>query len=181
MKTILAACWLIVIQSCAQSQHLQVQEKSSTVSFKIRNFGLTVEGSLAKPEGKVQYDRANPSSSKFELKIASGTIDTGIGLRDRHLLGAEYLDAERYPYMKFVSTAVRRGDAENTIVVEGDLTIRATTKKIQVPVTVTPSATGYSFRGTFEISRTGFGVGRNSISLADEVSVDFEISAATPL
>ncbi|HZY80225.1 MAG TPA: YceI family protein [Cyclobacteriaceae bacterium] len=165
----------------AKCQVLHLQEKTSSVSFTIRNFGLNVEGSFSRPEGTIVYDPTNPIASSFVLKIASNTIDTGIGLRDQHLKGDEYLDALHYPFLKFVSAGVSKTDSADSYTVTGYLTIKDTTKKVEIPVLVMSFTSRYTFQGHFTINRRDFGVGRNSLSLADEVLVRFEIVTTPPL
>lgn len=140
-----------------------------------------MEGSLSKPEGSIVFNSENPAASTFALKVLANTIDTGIGLRNQHLKSNEYFDAARYPYLKFQSVTLSPTDVKNTYMVSGDLTIKDRTKRIQIPVTVITSSGAYTFRGKFEIDRRDFGVGKNSLSLADEVMIGFEIVTATPL
>jgi polyisoprenoid-binding protein YceI len=52
-----------------------------------------------------------------------------------HLLSPDFFDAERNPTLTFVTTAVS-GDAD-TLVIEGDLTVRGVTKPVRATGTIT--------------------------------------------
>jgi polyisoprenoid-binding protein YceI len=169
---------LILILLAAQAgngQALDVDEKLSSVRFNIGNFGLDVEGSLGNLRGSVLYDRRNLASSSFRLSADANTIDTGIALRDKHLQKEEYLDAKKYTTLEFTSTSIVTTQTSDEILVSGTLTIKNTTKHIQVPVKVVPSDGRFDFSGTFTINRLEYLVGNSSISLADDVTVTFSI------
>lgn len=161
---------LLLIAHAAYTQQLQVDDQQSSVTFRIRNFGLEVEGTLSKVSGTVVFDPSNIEASSFRLSADPATIDTGISLRDKHLQKNEYLDAGKYKTIDFVSTRVARMDGN--VVVTGNLTIKGTTKEILVPVNITPMM---EFDGSFTINRLDYKVGSGSFSLADEITVVFSI------
>jgi len=81
----------------------------------------------------------------FEASLTDGRLK-GVGrvetlqVKDEqlkaHLMSPEFFDAERYPEVEFVSTAIRRDGA--SVEVDGDLTLKGVTK----PVTLTGTANG---------------------------------------
>jgi len=59
----------------------------------IRNFDITIETT-----------KADFSDAKVEAIIDTRSIFTNITDRDQHLMSADFLDSERYPQIRFVST-----------------------------------------------------------------------------
>jgi polyisoprenoid-binding protein YceI len=59
----------------------------------------------------------------------------------------------------------------------GNLTIKGITKPVQFGFSATPSATGYTFAGEFDINRRDFGVGGKSAVMADKLKVNLIVSA----
>ncbi len=89
----------------------------------------TVRGTFHDVEGTIVLDEADPARSGGEFHVRTASIDTAFGARDAHLRSPDFFDAEAYPTIDFVSTAISAlgGDAFD---VTGDLTIRDTTRPI---------------------------------------------------
>lgn len=77
---------------------------AQAVKFKIKNFGLVVDGSFSDPKGDISFNPQNLEDANFNITIDAASINTGIDLRDKHLRKEEYLDIETYPHIKFAST-----------------------------------------------------------------------------
>ncbi len=150
---------------------LKPVDNDGAVTFTIKNFGLTANGSFKGLKGQINWDAENPAASIFDITVDVNTINTGIDARDSHLRKEDYFNAAAYPVIRFTSTAV------NSSNITGNLTIKGVTKKISFPFTVKPSAGGYLFQGSFEISRKDFGVGGGSAVLSDNANVSLKIQA----
>lgn len=70
----------------------------------------------------------DPAQSSVAATIKIASVSTGQQGRDDHLRTGDFFEAEKYPYIEFVSTGVRNegGDFK----VDGDLTIKGTTKPV---------------------------------------------------
>jgi len=99
------------------------------------------------------------------------TISTGIEMRDNDLKKESYFNAEKYPTINFVSTAVNSGN------VTGNITIKGVTKQINIPFTATAAGKGYLFEGKFSLNRKDFGVGGGSVVLSDHVDITLKVQA----
>ena len=68
-----------------------------------------------------------------EPKLYGAVRTDSVQVRDEdlngHLLAPDFFDAERYPEITFTSTGIRSDDGD--LVVEGDLTIKGTTKRVE--------------------------------------------------
>jgi polyisoprenoid-binding protein YceI len=75
-----------------------------------------------------------PEESTLEIEIDTTTVDTGDETRDGHLRSNDFFGVEDHPTISFRSTGVRPGDGENLWKVDGDLTIKGTTRPVTVDV-----------------------------------------------
>ena len=104
----------------------------TSVYFEISHMGLAnVHGRINKFSGTIKEDAVNPSRSSVDFTAQVNTIDTNVVPRDTHLKSADFFDVAKYPTLTFKSTSVR--EMTNGYVVEGDLTIKAVTKRISIP------------------------------------------------
>jgi len=151
-------------------------DKSSSIKFTIKNFGVGTGGSFSGLQGTIIFDKDHPETAKFDVSIEATTVNTDNNTRDNHLREDAYFDVKKYPRINFVSTKVTRS-ASGTLTVFGKLTIKGQTKDISFPFTATANSNGYLFKGSFTINRRDFGVGGSS-TLSDNVGLDLSILAA---
>ena len=57
------------------------------------------------------------------------------------------------------------------------LTIKDQTKTIDLPFTYEESGNAASFKGSFQIKRSDYGVGGSSLVMSDNVKVDLDVEA----
>ncbi|HEU5222916.1 MAG TPA: YceI family protein [Candidatus Lumbricidophila sp.] len=129
----------------------------------------------------------NPLDSTVTASVEVASINTNNAGRDAHLLSGEIFDAEHYPTIEFVSTGVRVVDGE--FKVDGDLTIRGTTKPVTFDFEFGGFATdpwGNSKAGASAkavIERAEFGLTYNAVLetggalLGDQVTLTLELQA----
>jgi polyisoprenoid-binding protein YceI len=67
--------------------------------------------------------------SRAEVELEAATIETKTEMRDNHLRGEDFLDAERFPQLVFRSREIRP-TGENTFQLVGDLTIKDITREV---------------------------------------------------
>ena len=177
MKLILAiAVAVFLLSEYVIAQYRPVQNLSS-IEFTVKYLGVETKGTVAGLRGDITW--GNGSSlvdCKFDVLLDASTIQTGIELRDSHLRNSEFLDAVNHPYIRFVSDNVEATGDKATFIMHGRLTIKNHTKEISFPFTAAPIENGYFFKGTFQISRTDFGVGKSAV-ISDNVSVNLNVSA----
>ena len=168
----------------------QIDTSHSSVTAAVKHMMLTtVRGGFSGPSGVIDFDPATPEAGGIELRIPAASVSTGDQKRDGHLRSADFLDAEKYPEIVFKSTKVTpKGKAE--FVVDGDLTIRGTTKPVSVKVdllgiAVDPKAGQRAgFDAKFSFDRTQWGLTWNmpipsGVLVSEKITVEANI-AATP-
>lgn len=91
--------------------------------------------------GKVTLTVNNIKSIKGEFFVTTASIKTGIDLRDEHLRDENWLDAAKYPEIKFTLKEINdvKQLADNRLQVKfsGDFTLKGITKKISGEATLT--------------------------------------------
>jgi len=151
------------------AQSLKYSAANSSLKFKIKNAGVGVNGHFEEYSVNATIDAANLSNSHFEAIIKTKTIKTGIGARDSHLRKDDYFDVEKYPTITFKSTQVTKTGSGYKVI--GNLKIKGTTKKIEIPVTKTTSGGKTTLKGQVTINRLDYGVGSKSWVLSNDVVI----------
>lgn len=149
-----------------------------SVTFQIKNAGITVDGAFEKFTSHVSYNSSNPKSAVFKGTIDVASINTGVNLRDEHLAKEEYFHTASFPKIEFISSTVVPLK-DKTIKVSGFLTIKGIKKPVEISVREV-SENGIKFLiGNLEIDRRDFGVGENSWIMGDEVKISIKVFSAT--
>jgi polyisoprenoid-binding protein YceI len=141
----------------------------SAAEFKVKHMMISnVKGHFGKVTGVLNLDESDLSKSTVQATIDASSIETRDAQRDAHLKSADFLDVEKFPSMSFKSseiTLVRDGE----LAVEGDLTIRDTTRKVRfevegpTPPTKDPwGNTRVGISATTKINRKDFGLTWNA-------------------
>jgi len=83
---------------------------------------LRVEGHFNELRGELLLPDTDIERATLRVDVVAASIDTGLAMRDRHLRGASFLDAERHPLITFASRRVTRDNGD--VMVAGSLTLR---------------------------------------------------------
>ncbi len=102
----------------------------SHIGFSVKHMMVsTVRGNFTKYTAKVHFDEKHPENSTFEAVIDAASVNTGVDMRDTHLLSADFFNAEVYPELTFKSKKVE-SLGEGRLKVKGDLTIHGISKEV---------------------------------------------------
>jgi polyisoprenoid-binding protein YceI len=134
----------------------------SSATFRVKHFGLTwLRGSF--PSFELEAKVADDGSVALE----GGTAVEGINFANPqlhgHLMSPDFFDAELNPRLGFTSSDVRLND-DGTAVVSGELTMRGTTKSIELTGTWSPPLEGlggdirFGLELAGELDRTDYGI-----------------------
>lgn len=112
----------------------KIDPAHSEINFAVRHMMISkVRGQFEQFDGTVEFDERNPQNTKVDVKIDAASITTKENQRDGHLRSADFLNAEKYPYLTFKSSSVER-TGEKTARLAGDLTIQEVTKPVALDV-----------------------------------------------
>ncbi len=142
----------------------------SSIAFKIKNAGITVDGNFKGFQGTVNFNPDDLASSKFDVSVNAKTIDTNNGARDNHLREDEYFGVEKYPKISMKFSKIEK-ISEGKYKATFDLTLKGKTKSVSLPFSYSKTSAGYKLNGSFEINRRDYGVGGSSWILSDDVEV----------
>ncbi len=128
-----------------------IDASHSHVEFAVRHMMVaTVKGHFEQVNGTVEWDGNNLESAVIDVEIPVASISTKNEQRDGHLKSPDFFDAETHPAMHFKSTKITAG-SDNEFTIEGDLTIRGTTR----PITLKGESNG-QLRDPWGMDRAGF-------------------------
>jgi polyisoprenoid-binding protein YceI len=166
-----------------------VDAAHTRIGFSARHAMVTtVRGSFADFAGTAHLDTANPAASNVNLSIKAASISTGVADRDGHLLSGDFLDAETYPELLFVSTAVKQVE-DDTYRVTGDLTIKGVSQSVDIDFVLSGSAVDpygnlrVGFEATLAIKRSDWGLTYNAVLetggvlISDKIKIELDVSA----
>ena len=175
MKRIFAAIALLVISTGAFAQ-VNTSITRSKISFEIKNLGIKTGGTISGVQGTVSFDPNKLETSKIEAIADATTINTDNSMRDEHLKKEDYFNADTYPKITLSSVSLKKKNSNN-YTGQFNITIKGKTKLVDVPFTYTDVNNGALFKGSFKINRKDFGVGGGSMTMGDEVTINFEAEA----
>lgn len=164
MKKILFAFVLafLSITGFAQSTW-KVDPMHSSVNFNIKHMGISfVQGRFDKFEGAVVASGKDLDKATFNFDVITGSVNTGVEMRDKHLKSADFFDAEKFQSMKFEGTSIVKD--KNNYTLKGKLTIKDVTKEISVPLTyggITKNQQGkevLGFQTKFTVNRLDYNI-----------------------
>jgi polyisoprenoid-binding protein YceI len=157
------------------------------IGFTVRHLMISkVRGRFTKWSGDLQLDDQDLESAQLTVRIDAASIFTNEEKRDAHLRSADFFDVENHPELVFTSKRVT-DLGEGQLRLTGDLTIRGTTKEIDLDVTLegrTRDPWGgerLGFTAHADINRKDFGLHWNAlletggVVVGDKVSLGIEV------
>ncbi|QHS54599.1 YceI family protein [Mucilaginibacter sp. 14171R-50] len=174
MKRILITIVILIITAGAFAQN-KSNITSAKITFELKNLGIKTGGTIGGVQGNIMFDPANPGGSKIEATADANTINTDNSMRDGHLKGEDYFSADTYPKIAMSSLSFQKKDSR--FVGRFNLTIKGTTKPVEVPFNYTEQGNTSNFKGSFKINRKDFGVGGSSMTMSDDVTIFIEARA----
>ena len=122
------------VQPQTSTSTWNIDPAHTVAEFKVKHMMIAnVKGHFPKVSGVLTLDESKLADSRVEATIEATSIETRDAQRDAHLKSADFFDVEKFPTLNFKSTnisIVRDGELS----VEGDLTIRGVTRKVNFQV-----------------------------------------------
>lgn len=132
-----------------------------------------VDGIFKTFNATIQFDETKLDAASFVMNIDVNSINTGNGLQNKHALGDEWFNAEKYPKIKFTSTSFSKsGEGFN---VKGKLQVKNQTKDITIPFTFKKKGKKGTIATNFSINRIDYGVGKANNDVGNTIKIDATI------
>jgi polyisoprenoid-binding protein YceI len=120
--------------------------------YAVKFDGGDPSGEFTGLKGTIQFDANNLPASKFDCTIDVESINTGNGMKNTHAKSDKWLDATKYPVIRFTSKSVKK--TASGYEATGTLDMHGVQKEITLPFTFTDNI----FSGGFEVNRMDYGI-----------------------
>jgi polyisoprenoid-binding protein YceI len=169
-------------------ENWQVDGVHSSVGLSVRHMVISkVRGKFTRWNAKVQLDTQDLARSAVEVDLEAASIDTGVADRDNHLRSPDFLDAQKFPTLKYKSRRVEAASKDRLRVV-GDLTIRDVTRELALEVETGQGRDPWgnqraAFTAQTSINRKDFGLAWNQVLetggvlVSEKVEIELELEA----
>ena len=183
----------IALPASAGTTTYQIDPRHSSAGFGVTHLMIsTVRGEFHGVTGTVVVDDSDVSKSSVSVMIDATSVDTREPDRDKHLQSEAFFDVAKYPTITFQSTKVER-NADGSLKVTGDLTIRGVTKPAVLTATLpkAPIKDPWGLQRTAvsastKINRQDFGVAWNQkldsggVVVGDDVNISLDVEMIIP-
>ena len=150
-----------------QSQDWKIADNAS-----VKFDGGDPSGEFSGLKGNISFDDKDLAGSKFDVTLDVVSINTGNGMKNTHAKSDKWLDAAKYPVIKFTSSSIAK--TATGYEAKGLLEMHGVQKEIVVPFTFS----GDVFSGSFEVNRLDYNV--NTAEPAHG-SAKFKVSIVVPV
>jgi polyisoprenoid-binding protein YceI len=158
----------------------------------------TISGVANGISGTLTVDPAKPEATSGTITVETKSLHVENPMMKDHMLGAEWLDAEKNPSITFKVKSLKdykMSDGKASATVVGTFSLKGVEKEIEVPATVTllpgklGDRTGGKMQGDLAVIRTSFTIKRSDFGInpkapedkvSDEVNVTLAIAGASP-
>ena len=159
---------LILSASIFAAEYHVDKEKENQVQFISEAPIEEIVGVTEKIDGYVLWDGDDKTkNSEFYFEVDLASIDTGIGLRNRHMR-ENYLETEKFPFAAFkgkIDQAVAAGETAFDIKTSGMFTLHGIDREIQISGKISKTKDGYMATSTFEIKLEDYKIERPQLML----------------
>lgn len=140
----------------------------SAVGVTAQHLGLSsVRGRFTEFAGRIDV-AADVERSRVEAVISAASIDTGNGLRDKHLRSPDFLDTGRFPEITYRSTALTPAGPDRWTV-HGELALHGVVRQVDLDLDCLGTGSDRwggvraAFRATAELRREDFAMNYNQV------------------
>ena len=161
----------------AQQKLLPAQ---SEIAFVARQMGVPMDGKFAKFDAQVALDPKKPEAGKVAFTIDLGSAVVGDAETVKELKKPDWFNIVKFPTATFTSSAIKPAGV-GKLEVGGTLSIKGTSRPLNIPVALTSSNGGATFaEGSFTLKRIDFKIGEGDWAdvsiVANDVVVKFKLA-----
>jgi len=125
-------------------------------------------------KGDIKFDERNLEASKFNVSVDANSINTGNGMKNSKAKNSDWLDVDKYPTIKFVSTKISKtAGGYETI---GTLEMHGIQKQVTIPFTFVNN----TFTGSFNVNRLDYHIGTIK-GMSAHAATDLKMDISVPV
>jgi polyisoprenoid-binding protein YceI len=123
-------------------------------NYSVKFDGGDPSGEFKGLKGAIKFDPNNLAASKFDCTVDVESINTGNGMKNTHAKSDKWLDAAKYPVIRFTSKSITK--TASGFEALGTLDFHGVQKEITLPFTFVNNV----FAGGFEVNRLDYNVNK---------------------
>jgi polyisoprenoid-binding protein YceI len=150
-KSIFPAFAVIILLASAFTFFQSVDWKIGD-KYSVKFDGGDPSGEFTGLKGTIKFDEKNLADSKFDCTVDVESINTGNGMKNTHAKSDKWLDAVKYPVIRFTSKSIKK--TATGYEATGTLDFHGVQKEIILPFTFENNV----FAGNFEVNRLDYGI-----------------------
>lgn len=162
-----------------RSGNYRIDPRHTRVLFKIQHMNLsTFVGRFNRVEASLNFDPDNLQHSSLDARVASASVDVNDADFAELIRGSDWLQAERFPEIRFTSERVLSKGGQ-LLEVQGQLSLLGVTRPLVLEVIFHGGALnmltsrytlGFTARGRFR--RSDFGLDRYIPAVGDQIELE---------
>ena len=129
--------------------------------------------------GTIELDEDDSTIKAIKVGFKINSIWTEFEDLTKHLMNADFFEADEYPNASFASKKVSAADDEGRVTVTGDLTIHGTTGEMSFECLPKIAGGAMTLQGKFTIDRTKFGLDKKTEGIEPVVTIEVNVGLKT--
>jgi polyisoprenoid-binding protein YceI len=152
MKKLFFPAFAVVVILISAFTFVKSLDWSISETYSVKFDGGDPAGEFRGLKGTIKFDPNDLASSKFDCTVDVESINTGNGMKNTHAKSDKWLDAAKYPVIRFTSKTIKKTDAgfEAT----GTLDFHGVQREVALPFTFVNNV----FAGMFEVNRLDYNI-----------------------
>ena len=173
------AAGLVLVTSSTAAPFQGVQLDKSSITFRYKQMGVSMDGKFGKFASTLSFDPAKPEQASATIDIDLASIDTGSGEGDDEVVGKPWFHTAAFPKAVFVLKQMKT-TAPNAYEASGTLSIKGRARELKFPVKYLAQGAKGQLSASFTLARADFAIGEGVWSkfdvIANDVLVNFQLT-----
>ncbi|WP_420471954.1 YceI family protein [Brevundimonas sp. FT23042] len=156
------ALWGVLAALAPPPEAWSIDRAGSTIDLSVRSFAGVHTGRFEDWTGDILVDPDAPERSRATVTVRVRSLRMQPGSATERALGPGFLDAARYPVIRFQLRALQpEGGGRYTA--RADLTARGVTRPVSFPMDLRTEGARAQMTGGFAFDRADFGIGTSGV------------------
>lgn len=163
--------FLVLLNFFCYGQQYAAEKQNSTIEFTVTHLGvLSVTGNFSEFNTEITFHK---NSIQAKSVIAVNSISTQNAERDKVIKGEAYLDAEKYPDIRFSGSGTK---TKNSFLMKGMLMFHGESKTQKLTCDISKTNKTISCSGTLKRSDFNLSFGAMDALIGNEVQIQISMN-----